>query len=58
MIVLQKYIKFFLPKNILEVVEGDLFQFGKKCGSEEYLKNARDCEINSPKLDHYDAYGK
>jgi len=39
-------------------IEGDLFQFGKKCGGEEYYKNSRDCEINPPKLDHYDAYGK
>ena len=43
---------------MLKEIEGDLFKFGEKCASEEYLKNNRDCEVNPPKLDHYDAYGK
>ena len=49
-------IKFFFMSKYLQEIESDLERFGERVSSDIY-KLARECEINQPYVEHFDAWG-
>jgi alkylation response protein AidB-like acyl-CoA dehydrogenase len=54
---LVEFLTAYLPSEVFKDVDKDLTNFGKRC-AEEFLVWARDAEINPPKLNQYDVFGK
>ncbi|KAM4707887.1 acyl-CoA dehydrogenase family member 11-like [Discoglossus pictus] len=55
--ILQSYLKRHLPTRVLEEVSQDLERFGRRL-VEEIDSLGRECELNPPKLQQYDAWGR
>ncbi|MCS6934641.1 MAG: acyl-CoA dehydrogenase family protein [Chitinophagales bacterium] len=55
-IFLRDYLKVYLPEEVLNEIEEDLYNFGNRV-VEELPTWARDAEVNKPCLTHYDAWG-
>ncbi|XP_053862088.1 acyl-CoA dehydrogenase family member 11-like isoform X2 [Malaclemys terrapin pileata] len=54
---LQRYLKTHLPFQVLEKVSLDLERFGARVAA-EIDSLGRECELNPPALQHYDAWGR
>ncbi|XP_039361336.1 acyl-CoA dehydrogenase family member 11-like isoform X2 [Mauremys reevesii] len=54
---LQRYLKTHLPSQVLEKVSLDLERFGARVTA-EIDSLGRECELNPPALQHYDAWGR
>jgi hypothetical protein len=54
---LQKYVKKYIPLNVLEEIWPDLVGFGSKVVG-EYIEYAEDAERFKPIYEKYDAWGK
>lgn len=54
---LKDYLSVYMPKHILQEIEPDLEQFGKRVAT-ELIEYANACENNPPKLISFDAWGK
>jgi len=53
---LQDYLQTYFPADALKEITPDLTQFGRRTAT-EFIKWAREAEVNKPQLTQFDAYG-
>lgn len=53
---LQDYLKTYFPADALKEITPDLTQFGRRTAT-EFIKWAREAEVNKPQLTQFDAWG-
>ncbi|XP_048582905.1 acyl-CoA dehydrogenase family member 11 [Nematostella vectensis] len=51
------YLQRVLPPKVLQEISPDLERFGERVATDVYTMG-RDCELNPPSLDHFDAWGR